>query len=177
MNSKHDFYLGVTNISRHPGSTLDFNLVGNIDDLRVAFSYVKASSEIEILGMAEAVHGGILVSGFIRTNWDGECRRCLEVASGEIKVAVRELFEREGKSTLETDGIDTYHYSGEVIDLREMVKDQVLLELPLAPLCKVDCKGLCPSCGTDLNYVQCECSRDLIDPRWGALDVLVDRDR
>lgn len=177
MNSKHDFYLGITSISRHLGSTLSFDLIGNMDDLRVAYSYVKESSEISIIGIAESVHGGILVSGNVRTRWDGECRRCLEAASGEIIVSLRELFEREGKIAEESDVGDTYHFSGEVIDLREMVKDQVLLELPLAPLCKADCKGLCPSCGTDLNFELCACSNDLRDPRWGALDVLVDKDR
>lgn len=177
MNSKRDFLLGVTNISKSPGLILDFDLVGNIADLRVAFSYVESNAEISIAGVAEAVHGGILVSGEIKTNWNGECRRCLEPACGPIITEVRELYERASSDNHRGEEDDTYHYQGEVIDLREMIKDQVLLELPLAPLCRPGCKGLCPICGSDLNFVQCNCITDQRDPRWSALDVLVDKDR
>lgn len=177
MNTKHAFSLGVTHISKDPGSTLSFDLVGYIDDLKVGSSYVGRNTEIEVSGIAEAVHGGILVSGHIVTSWGGECRRCLEEASGRIEVSVRELFERQDKDPGPSFDTDTYRYVGEVLDLREMVKDQVLLELPIAPLCKTECRGLCVHCGVNLNQAQCDCELSIRDPRWNVLDALLDKDR
>jgi uncharacterized protein len=55
--------------------------------------------------------------------------------------------------------------------LRPLVRDALLLELPLAPLCRPDCRGLCARCGADLNAGPCSCVADR-DPRWGALDAL-----
>jgi uncharacterized protein len=66
---------------------------------------------------------------------------------------------------------DTYPLEGDQLDLRPLVRDALLLELPLAPLCQPDCLGLCPRCGADLNTGPCSCVPDR-DPRWGALDVL-----
>lgn len=177
MSSKHAFLLGITHISKDPGSTLNFDLAGYIDDLKVGSSYVDQNTEIEVSGIAEAVHGGIFVSGQIRTRWSGECRRCLDLASGRIAVSVRELFERQDKELDHNFYADTYRYIGEVLDLREMVKDQVLLEIPIAPLCQEDCRGLCIHCGANLNQVQCGCERSIRDPRWSALDALLDKDR
>lgn len=177
MSTKHAFLLGITHISKDPGSTLNFDLVGHIDDLKVGSSYVDRNTEIEVSGIAEAVHGGILISGQIVTSWNGECRRCLEDASGRIDILVRELFERQDKGLDQNLDTDTYRYVGEVLDLKEMVKDQVLLELPIAPLCKVDCRGLCIHCGVDLNQAQCDCEMSIRDPRWHALDALLEKDR
>lgn len=175
MSKKHEFYLGVTHISRDPGSVIKFDLSGNLADLRVVSSYVEDDQRISVVGLAEAVHGGILVTGEISTLWKGECRRCLGHAGGVLNIEVRELYERDDHDPAVEDG-ETYPYKGDVIDLGEMVKDQILLGLPLAPLCKADCKGFCPECGTDLNVETCSCGRRKIDPRWSDLDVLVDKD-
>jgi uncharacterized metal-binding protein YceD (DUF177 family) len=66
---------------------------------------------------------------------------------------------------------ETYPLVGDQLDLRPLVRDALLLELPLAPLCREDCRGLCAQCGTDLNSGPCECE-PARDPRWNALDAL-----
>lgn len=174
--SKRDFNIGITHIRRDPGSILRFNMMGQIDDLKVVASRVDSRQAIEVEGVLEAVHGGILVTGIIHTSWIGECRRCLGTAGGDLDISVRELFERMDNTQAEAEEGDTYPYFGDVIDLREMVKDQILLELPLAPICNQDCKGLCPICGTDLNTEACDCSNSIKDPRWNVLDALIPKD-
>ncbi|HET6915863.1 MAG TPA: DUF177 domain-containing protein [Acidimicrobiales bacterium] len=67
---------------------------------------------------------------------------------------------------------ETYPLKGELLDLQPLVRDALLLDLPLAPLCREDCKGLCPTCGADLNDGPCSCARAPADPRWAALDLL-----
>lgn len=177
MKSKHSFVVGIARLRKEPGSVMNFDLEGVIEDLRFSSSYVEEGEVIHVRGSAESVHGGILVSGEIGTRWKAECRRCLGSAMGELRIEFRELYERaEHGSELPFEG-DTYPYSGDVIDFRDMLKDQVLLELPLAPLCRDDCKGLCSSCGADLNLGECRCDNVPVDPRWGALDVLVEKRR
>ncbi len=177
MSSKHPFVIGITRLRKAPGSVVRFELLGRISDLKVAASRVSEDEDIAVAGTAESVHGGILITATISTRWNGECRRCLEPAFGELEISVRELFERaEPGSTPSSEG-DTYPYTGDFIDLQDMVKDQIVLELPLAPVCKADCKGLCPSCGADLNLGPCGCEKTTKDPRWSVLDVLAEKDR
>ena len=108
----------------------------------------------------------ILATGTVGAEWTGECRRCLGEASGTLRVDVRELFERG------SDEEETYPISGDQIDVEPLVRDAVLLELPLAPLCREACAGLCPDCGANRNEVDCGHQPDTSDPRWAALDQL-----
>ncbi len=113
----------------------------------------------------ESVLGGVSVAGTVRAPWTGACRRCLTPASGVLTLAVRELYTEDG------DGDETYPLVHDEVDLEPLVRDAVLLELPLAPLCRPDCAGLCPTCGVNRNSESCRCEAPR-DPRWGALDVL-----
>jgi uncharacterized protein len=113
----------------------------------------------------ECVLGGVSVTGTVEAPWTGECRRCLTRASGLIRVAVRELYTEDG------DGNETYPIVNDEVDLEPLVRDAVLLELPPAPLCDPDCRGLCPVCGVNRNEEVCQCEAQR-DPRWSALDVL-----
>ena len=70
------------------------------------------------------------------------------------------------------DDLDVYPYEGEEVDLEPLFREQIILSVPFAPLCKEDCQGLCPSCGADLNTTTCNCERQVIDPRWSALEKL-----
>jgi uncharacterized protein len=115
----------------------------------------------------EAFDGGVAVTGTVSTTWEGECRRCLTAVDGEVSSAVRELFRRGGG---EEEG--TYRMGEDHLNLREMVLDSLFAALPLLPLCRPDCRGICPRCGTDLNIEQCACEEVEVDPRWSALNVL-----
>jgi uncharacterized protein len=67
---------------------------------------------------------------------------------------------------------DAFPFDGEQLDLEPMVRELVSMELPLMPLCRDDCAGLCSICGVDRNEQQCSCAIDERDPRWAALDAL-----
>ncbi len=81
---------------------------------------------------------------------------------------MRERFTPEGGTDRDE---DAYPMTGNDLDLEPMARDAVLLELPLAPLCAPDCRGLCPQCGANRNLGDCECA-PARDPRWSALDAL-----
>lgn len=114
----------------------------------------------------EGVTDGVVVSGFVSGTWTGECSRCLEALSEPFELEVHELFE-----PAPVEG-ETYLLDGEEIDLEPLVRDAVVLHLPLAPVCADDCRGLCPQCGADRNLTSCDCNTSIRDPRWAALDDL-----
>jgi uncharacterized protein len=91
---------------------------------------------------------------------------------GDLDVEVRELYRPHGRLRGADDDEETYELSGEHLDLAPLVRDALLLSLPLAPLCGPDCPGLCPSCGADLSVGTCGCPQTAADKRWAALDVL-----
>lgn len=153
--SRHrPFAVGVTSLLRNPGERLQERRQGVIPGLAVSTSRVPDGAEVEVEVGIEAAHPGVLVTGTVRTRWAGECRRCLAEVQGELSAEVRELFESE------PDPETTYRLSGEQVDLEQMAHDAVILALPLAPLCRPDCAGLCPRCGADLNAGPCDCPRE-----------------
>lgn len=163
---RRPFVVPAATLRRQAGSRRRVQRSGRIPELYVSASAVPASEEVEVDVVLESVHGGILATGTVTAPWRGDCRRCLEPASGVLVVDVRELFEAGG------DEGDTYPLGKEDLDLEPLVRDAVVLELPLAPLCDPACQGLCPRCGANWNQTRCDCEVASFDPRWAALDAL-----
>jgi uncharacterized protein len=67
---------------------------------------------------------------------------------------------------------DVYSYAEQVIDIAEMVRDKLLLSIPLQPHCMVGCKGLCPTCGVNRNVVGCQCAEEKLDSPFERLKGL-----
>jgi uncharacterized protein len=78
----------------------------------------------------------------------------------------------EEEATLEDEDDGLFPYEGEVVDLAPLFREQLVLAVPYAPLCREDCKGLCLKCGNDLNQRECGCDRRVVDPRLAALKGL-----
>ncbi len=119
----------------------------------------------------ESFSGGVMVTGTVAAPWQGLCRRCAKPVDGMLRIAVRERFTEPSASYGDPEDDEAYPIHDDVLDLGPMVRDAVVLELPLAPLCQEDCKGLCPHCGVDRNEEECQCETPR-DPRWANLDVL-----
>jgi uncharacterized protein len=136
-------------------------LVADVDSRAPAGSVAEADVTLE------AFDGGVAVSGKVSGTWEGECRRCLCSLDGELVTEVREIFRRGGG---EQEG--TYPMGEDHVSLRDMVLDALFVALPLLPLCREDCQGICAICGADLNVAPCDCEPVRVDPRWAGLDVL-----
>ncbi|HWD95817.1 MAG TPA: DUF177 domain-containing protein [Acidimicrobiales bacterium] len=115
----------------------------------------------------ESFSGGLRVRGRVEAPWHGVCRRCSAPVLGRSEVPVNERFADERTPEDE----ETYLIDHDFVDLAPLAHDAILLDLPLAPLCRSDCKGLCAYCGIDLNEATCDCQAP-IDPRWATLDGL-----
>jgi uncharacterized protein len=143
-------------------------LAGPLDELGIdpGRSVVPLDAEAEADVTLRPFSGGIDVVGTVRAPWVGICRRCTAPVHGELTIAVNE---RYADAPIAED--ELYPITDDTIDLGPLVRDAIVLELPMAPLCRDDCQGLCPQCGTDRNEAECSCVAPA-DPRWANLDVL-----
>jgi uncharacterized protein len=132
-------------------------------------SVVPAGAEAEVDVTLHPFVGGIEVEGTVSAPWVGPCRRCTEPVSGELHIAVHERFADDLLAGPSDD--ELYPITDDDIDLAPLVRDAIVLELPMAPLCRDDCAGLCAQCGANRNEGDCGCVAPR-DPRWANLDVL-----
>jgi uncharacterized protein len=130
------FVVGVTELLRHPGTRREVTVTAPLDDLAISASRVLEGSEVEAHLTLEALSDtSVTATGTIAAEWTGECRRCLATVDGSLESDVKEIFE-----TRPVEG-ETYPLDGDRLDLEPMVRDAVLLALPLAPLCEEACAG------------------------------------
>jgi len=117
----------------------------------------------------------IRLNGELRASLELPCARCLEPVAQEVErsfdLLYRPLGADAGKEELSVTGAEAEigYYQGEGLLLEDALREQLLLALPLKVICREDCKGLCPHCGTNLNVEQCSCAEPADDPRWSAL--------
>jgi uncharacterized protein len=118
----------------------------------------------------ESVVEGVLVSGTASVPFAGQCARCLDPVVDRLEVDLTELFAYPATATDEsTDPDEVSRVVDDLVDLEPVVRDEVLLALPQAPLCRDDCPGLCPECGGKWAELDTDHRHDTMDPRWAAL--------
>lgn len=135
-----------------------------------ADSRVPDGAEADCDLVLEAFDGGIMVTGTIGAPWVGVCRRCTAPVAGRLDISVKERY-GDPQPRGEPEDEEAYPIVEDTADLGPLVHEAILSELPLAPLCREDCRGLCPHCGIDRNEERCGCVAPR-DPRWASLDVL-----
>ena len=126
----------------------------------------------------EKVKCEAVTKGLIEFSIKQTCSLCLEnfispISSPfeiEFKSAPAEVFEEEKE--LEKEELDTVSIKGSEIDLFEIIREQIFLSLPMKPVCKPECPGLCTRCGTNLNLDKCNCDVESIDPRFAVFKKL-----
>ena len=121
----------------------------------------------------------VFVRGQLQTRVALECSRCLEEAEVPIRFALEAEYYPQidvttGKSvTIPDDDLGFSIDPNHELDLAEPVRQHLLLELPMSVTCRDECKGLCPSCGADLNARPCGCSDEVVDERMAPLRDLL----
>ena len=158
--------IGVADLLRRSGNHREEHLEAELDGLVVISSRVVEGEPISLDLRLESLNDGIVARGVVHIPWQGECRRCLRPVRDVLDVPVYEVFEDEPVEG-ETSKLDL-----DRIDLEPLARETVLLELPMAPLCRDDCAGLCPECGGDRNAGDCGHTAEPVDRRWAALDEL-----
>lgn len=170
LDPRAPLVLDTSELNRRPGAMRHVSVtVPPPPGLGVAMVRMRDGADLDLDLRLESVLEGVLVSGTVRGEYVGECVRCLEPVDGEVSADVQELFvypdvEREP----DDDEDEAPRLVGTLIDLEPVVRDALVLALPLQPVCSEDCRGLCPDCGARLADDP-DHQHETIDPRWAAL--------
>ncbi len=143
---------------------------------------VRFNSPIDIEMQVRRISRFVEAGGSLRTSVRLFCSRCLGEFSQSLSIPFEATYSEEVPALdvpredteieLTAEAIDLLPFHGRQIDLVEAIQEHLLLALPVRPLCREDCKGLCPKCGADLNQGPCECTEKPIDPRFSILKNL-----
>ncbi len=170
--------LDVSSLGRRPGAMQEVRqTVPSPARIGLDLIAIEAGAQLDLDLRLESVSEGVLVSGTVHGPTRGECSRCLEPVTGEVEIALTELFaypDSLTESTTEDDEVG--HVVDSCVDLEQPITDAVGLALPFAPMCREDCPGLCPVCGVALTGAGPDHSHEQIDPRWAKLANLLPPD-
>jgi uncharacterized protein len=123
---------------------------------------------IHLAGSLESAGDGVWLRAVAEVELDAQCARCLSAFTYPCQVEVEELFVYPEQAERYQD-LDAPLIHDDQIDLADPVRDAIILDQPLSPLCREDCRGLCPQCGADLNAETDHDHPDSIDARWIGL--------
>jgi uncharacterized protein len=136
---------------------------------------IKQIEPLEVTATAELLEGTIRITGEIETKVEMVCARCLEPVVDEVHRSL-DLFysplpkgERPEEAQLKEGDAEIGFYQGEGLFLADVLREQVLLALPMKVICRSDCRGLCSNCGANLNHEECRCETHPTDPRLAPL--------
>ncbi|MEU0810149.1 DUF177 domain-containing protein [Streptomyces sp. NPDC005970] len=152
-------------------------------DLGIEVIGVREGVTVELDLRLESVMDGVLVTGTARAPLTGECVRCLEPLERELEADFQEMYSypdaddrsRPADTGDDAEEEDTLFLEGDLFDLEPVLRDAVVLALPLQPVCREDCPGLCAECGARLEEDP-DHHHDAVDIRWAALQGLAEAD-
>jgi uncharacterized protein len=164
--------LDLARLSREGSARVEASVPA--DDPLWQDSGVTFASPVDVrLRASYAGSGEVLVHGTLAAELEQECRRCLEPVAGRLVTEVTMAFFPSDMPGLEDDAeVRLFDPRVGDIDLREPVREEVILAIDPYVVCDPGCKGLCPQCGGNLNVSSCDCTRSEADPRWEVLRAL-----
>lgn len=168
--------VNVVELLRWPGTVKEVDVSLDVTDLEfndariVENTAASDADKIAVHLRLESLSNGVSVHGTVSATWVGECRRCVTPLRERMDVEVSELYQKVVEDP------DAYAIENDQINLLPMVRENILVAVPVGPLCRPDCPGLCPQCGADLSQTTCDCTVDTRDPRWSVLDALMSKD-
>ena len=135
-----------------------------------------------VAGRIQRSDSKVTVAGEVTAELQLECDRCLKALLIPVSNVFRveyvttDVYQAGQNAELLDEDLSLSVFDGEVFDIDELAREQLLLSLPAQVLCREDCKGLCPVCGGDRNATVCTCQQVEIDPRWAGLKEIANRE-
>lgn len=163
--------LDVSNLLKKRTDSLPFEMKFEGKALKREGFEIKINPPLTIKGEAILIGTNVNVKGTISLSMEAQCSRCLENFNYDTVIQFDEEFSKEENDE------EFYVIFEEDIDLYDMVIDCIIVSVPYKFLCSDDCKGLCPTCGNNLNITGCICKNDEYDPRFAALKNLFKDDK
>lgn len=159
--------VNATELLREPGTRKHVREVVSGSDMDPGHEAI--AGDVTVTLDLESTLDDVGVTGTIEVPWQGHCRRCLKPMTETIAVDVDERY-RDAPGPDD----DAFPIERGQLDLRPMVREEVLLAVDELRVCRPDCPGLCPVCGRDVSVEPCDCDATLVDERWSVLDQLRD---
>lgn len=149
---------------------------------KISIEGLSVSSPVKVQLAVNKAATEVMVRGSLSVELEMECSRCLKGMRQEQDLLVNVVYHPADeigseKHGLHDDEMDMGFYTGEELDLQELIREQILLSVEMKPLCSEACRGLCPKCGIDLNSSTCACIQKEIDPRLEVLKKLLDKEK
>jgi DUF177 domain-containing protein len=139
---------------------------------------LRLSGPVDFAADVHKDHEKVRLKGRVRGTLALDCSRCLEPYSLPADAAFDVLFlpassnVGESEREVQEDDVGVSYYKDDVIDLNDVMREQFYLAMPMKPLCREDCRGLCPVCGVNRNRETCTCESTWTDPRLEPLRAL-----
>ncbi|OBJ70428.1 DUF177 domain-containing protein [Mycobacterium sp. 1274756.6] len=167
--------VNIARLGRRPGTMMALrHTVASPSRIGLEMQALAPGAPLELDLQLQAVSEGVLVTGTVAGPVSGECSRCLAEFTDRVEVGLTELFAYPDSTTeATTDADEVGRVVDDTIDLEQAIIDAVGLELPLAPVCREDCPGLCPHCGIPMATAEPGHHHEVIDPRWAKLAGLL----
>ena len=169
--SKNPLVVGVKDLVHQAGEMRELTLeLVAPEKYGEAMATVPQGTPMTLELRLEGLHEGILATADVAVEASAECVRCLDPFSFELRVDFQELFAYSSSDS------DSYTVVDDSLNLEDIIRDAVVLELPFQPVCKEDCYGLDPATGEKRTEPPGENVADEIDPRWQELSKLLESD-
>lgn len=168
----------IIDLTRIEGEPFPFDAKIAADQIDLGSDYARLNGDVSVKGELMKHIAQTDVRGEIDTKIEIDCTRCLQPVAQDLKIRfdvdfVTPEFDATARETeLNQGDLETAVFAGDELDLTELVREQILLNMPEQTFCDPDCKGLCPKCGQNRNLINCNCEENETDPRWAALKDL-----
>jgi uncharacterized protein len=128
----------------------------------------------------EKVASEVFAQGEVSTRMELQCSRCLRNFPKDMDMNINVVYHPleeltgEEKHEVREDELDMGFYRDDELNIQDLVAEQILLNVPMKPLCSESCRGICPKCGADMNVNPCRCEHKETDPRLAVLKKLLE---
>jgi uncharacterized protein len=134
-------------------------------------------SPVLLEGEISRIEKGFTLEALLSYSGRLECSRCLagypfETREDFTLLLTKRVAPSGDETPLQSEELDEYFYDDPVISVAPISEERIQMAVPMKPLCREECRGLCPMCGEDLNVTECGCAAESVDPRWEALRLL-----
>lgn len=169
----------IIDLTRPGKFPLEFEIQIEAGEIDLDTDNVKLAGNVREKGTVNRHIVETVVEGDIDARIEIDCTRCLKPVEMALDIPFSvsytspEYYTDEKEIELQKNDLDLAVSEDDRIDLKEVAREQILLNLPDQVLCREDCKGLCEKCGEDRNLINCNCEREETDPRWAALKDLI----
>ncbi len=168
----------IVDLTTQKDSQFSFDFTLTPDQIELDGEIAKLKNLVKITGRLKKGIAQTDVEGEIFAEIETECSRCLLLMEGSLNFSFSavyitpENYTEAKEAELGINDLEVSIFDGDRIDLTELIREQILLNLPTQSFCRDDCQGFCPQCGANRNLINCKCQDSKVDPRWRALGDL-----